>query len=112
MEIGFATRKMKKEMESESALRRAYGKRADALMLRLGLLDSASCLADVPHTPPELRHELTGNRAGTFAVGVSRNFRLILRPDHDPVPLKDDGGIDLDAVTAIIVLGVEDYHGK
>jgi proteic killer suppression protein len=35
---------------------------------------------------------------------------LIFRPAHNPVPKKDDGGIDLAAVTAIEILDVRDYH--
>jgi len=35
---------------------------------------------------------------------------LIFRPNHDPVPITADGGIDLRAVTAIVIVAVEDYH--
>ena len=31
-------------------------------------------------------------------------------PNHEPVPRKDDGGIDLDKLTSIIIIEVVDYH--
>lgn len=36
--------------------------------------------------------------------------RLILAPNDEPIPLKEDGGIDQDRVTAIVILDVVDYH--
>ncbi len=31
---------------------------------------------------------------------------------NEPVPLNDSGRINLNEVTAILIIGVEDYHGK
>jgi len=45
-----------------------------------------------------------------LAVDMDGNNRLIFEPDHDPVPVADGGGIDLQQVTAVKILGVEDYH--
>jgi proteic killer suppression protein len=42
---------------------------------------------------------------------VKHPFRLIFEPYHDPIPIKEDGGIDLEQVTRIRVLSIEDYHG-
>lgn len=112
MRISFATTKLKRSMESEAALKRDYGTRASAIKRRLDVLESAPCLNDVPRTPPDRCHELGNNRSGKFAVDVSGNYRLIFEPGNDPVPLKEDGGIDLRAVNMITILGVEDYHGR
>lgn len=112
MEIDFASRKLKKTMEDDSSIKKIYGKLASALKRRIAILESAACLHDVPVGSPDWCHELKGTRAGTFAVEVSGNYRLIFEPDHDPVPLMDDGGIDLRQVTAVKILEVTDYHGK
>ena len=37
-------------------------------------------------------------------------YLLVFVPNHEPMPQKDDTGIDLSKVTAILVLNVEDYH--
>ena len=60
--------------------------------------------------PPERRHQLTGNRRGQYAVDLFGQYRLIFAPDHDPIPLDQDGGIDIDQVTAIVIIDVLDYH--
>jgi len=36
--------------------------------------------------------------------------RLIFAVHHDPLPRKDDGGIDMQRVTAIMILEIVDYH--
>jgi proteic killer suppression protein len=91
-------------------MQKAYGERAKRLMLRLDFLATAACLADVPSTPPTRRHELSGKRIGEFVVDVTGNWRLVFRPEHDPIPRTADGGIDLNAVTAIEIVSIEDYH--
>lgn len=74
-------------------------------------LRAADTLADISTLPPARCHQLSGDRAGQFAVDVQHPFRLIFEPAHDPVARKDDGGIDLTRVTAVRILEVTDYHG-
>lgn len=74
------------------------------------MLANADTLVMVPHTPPERLHQLVGGRENQFAIDLVHPYRLVFEPDHDPIPLKDDGGIDLTRVTAITVLDVVDYH--
>jgi len=45
-------------------------------------------------------------------VVLTKNWRLIFEVDHDPIPRLDDGGIDLDKVSAIRFIEVVDYHKK
>lgn len=37
-------------------------------------------------------------------------MRLILKPVDEPPPRKPDGGLDLKAIRAVVIVGVEDYH--
>ena len=111
MDLSFKDNKLAKTCNSEKALAKAYGKaNARKIMLRLTLLAAAAALSDVPITPPTRRHELKGDRKGQFAIDVQHPFRIVLEPAHNPVPTKKDGGIDLDAVTAIEIITIEDYH--
>jgi len=110
MELDFATSALRKRMEDERAMSKAYGERAKPLKLRLVLLRQAKCLADVPHTPPPRRHRLTGDREGQYAVDLKQPWRLVLEPANDPLPLLEDGGLDLSAVTKIRIIDVIDYH--
>lgn len=111
MEITFQTKKLHGTFESERNLRKEFvSEIAKAIMRRMAVLKAAPCLEDVSHRPPERRHALAGDRQGQFAVDLKHPYRLIFQPAHDPLPLKDDGGIDLRRVTAIIIIEVEDYH--
>ena len=74
-------------------------------------LSAADTLAVVGKLPAARLHALKGDRKGQYAVDVKHPFRLIFEPTHDPIPTKDDGGVDLEKVTRIRVLTVEDYHG-
>ena len=111
MDISFRTRKLQKVFEKPGELKRSYGVRNEsALKARLIVLYKAANLSRVPTIPPERRHQLKGKRKEQFAVDLVHPHRLIFEPDHEPVPLKNDGGIDLEQVTAITILEVLDYH--
>jgi plasmid maintenance system killer protein len=110
MLVSFKTRKIEKTMADAKAIGRYYGDNAKRLMTRLSVLYQAKCLADVPTGPPDCCHQLAGDFPGHFAVQVSGNDRLVFAPNHEPVPLKEDGGIDLTAITSIVIVAVRDYH--
>ncbi len=110
MKITFARKKLEKTFNSERLLQREYGEQAPRIMSRMAVLRAAPSLADVPVNKPDRRHELTGNRKGTFAVDLNHPYRLVFEPAEIPVPRKDDGGIDLELVISIRIMKLEDYH--
>ena len=111
MEISFRNQRLARIFNSERELRRTYGDRqARAILARVGALANAPALAMIPSTPPQRLHQLAGGRENQFAVDLIHPYRLAFEPDHDPNPLKEDGGIDLMQVTAITILEVVDYH--
>ena len=111
MDIAFRTRKLEKNFNEAAALRKTYGTQmAKAILLRMAVLKAASNLAQVPTTKPDRRHQLGADREGEFAVDLVDPYRLVFEPSHEPLLRKDDGGIDLERVTAIKILDVTDYH--
>lgn len=111
MEVSFKSRRLEKTFTSRGGLKRAYGNRMEKVIgNRINLLLGASDLSEVPTGPPVRRHQLTGTRKGQFAIDLVHPYRLILKPNHEPVPRKDDGGIDLNRITAIKIIDVVDYH--
>ena len=111
MDIAFRTRKLERTFNSADALQKAYGARMTrAIMNRLAVLKAARALALVPTTPPERRHQLRGDRDEQFAVDLVHPRRLVFVPNHEPLPRRDDGGIDTEQVTAITIIAVVDYH--
>lgn len=111
MDIAFRNKTLKKVFNSEKELKKKFGaEKARLIMRRMAVLRASPVLAEVPYTKPERRHELSGKHSGQFAVDLKHPYRLIFKPNHEPLPRKDDGGIDLTQITAIKILGVEDYH--
>ena len=111
MEITFRTRRLERTFGSDRELRRVYGAdMAETIKNRIAVLRRVNSLTDLPATPPTRRHLLTGDRNGQYAIDLVHPYRLILEPSHNPVPRRDDGGIDTNRITAIIVVAVVDYH--
>jgi len=104
-------KKMGKICSNETAMQSELGaQRAKKLKQRLMELMAADSLADISHLPPSRLHELKGNRAGQFSVDLEQPYRLVFIPAHDPIPRNDDGGVDLDKIVEIEVLGIFDAH--
>ena len=111
VDIAFQTRRLERTFNSERELQRVYGNRmARTIESRLAVLEAAGTLSEAGDRPALRLHQLTGGRRGRFAVDLVHPYRLILRPNHSPVPLKGDGGIDTAQVTAITIMEVVDYH--
>lgn len=111
MQIFFRTSRLQKQCARVSVMERSWGSaRAKKIRLRLDALAAAETLEDLRHAPGRL-HELTGNRKGQFAFDLDGPYRLIFEPADEPVPRKDDSGLDWSSIEAVTVLDVEDYHG-
>ena len=110
MDILFRERKFEKQCNQHTALVRAQGgRRAPLIRARLDALRAATCLEDLRNIPGRL-HELKKNRKGQLSLDLDHPYRLILIPNHDPVPSTEDGGMDWGRVTAVKILGIEDTH--
>nr|WP_202944543.1 hypothetical protein [Oscillochloris trichoides] len=102
---------MAAEFSSLKALSRRYGdEQARRILRRLDDLRAADTL-DVLRTLPGRCHELKQDRIGQIAIDVRHPYRLIFVPAHDPIPRREDGGLDWSHVTSVRILAVEDYHG-
>ena len=110
MEIRYANAKLAKPCNSDRKLRGEYGPRmASLIQRRLYELSDAETLS-VMRSLPGRCHELRQNLKGCLAVDLVHPDRLAFRPDHDPLPAKQDGGLCWEEVTKIVVIGIGDYH--
>ncbi len=110
MDIRFDTSRLREECNDFRRLQRRYGQGAAKLVRRrLDDLRAAETLAVMRPVPGDC-HELRGDRKDTLAMKVGGGKRLIFEPAHRPIPRNPDGGLDWAGVTAVTVLGVEDYH--
>jgi len=112
MDFSFANRKLEKELSDERLMKRTYGERARTLQHRIATLENADKLSDVPIGPPDWLEQLKQDRDEQFSVVLGKNWRLVFKVDHDPIPRRTDGGIDREKVTAIHFIEVVDYHGN
>jgi plasmid maintenance system killer protein len=97
------------DIEAQRSIWRCHSRNNQATA---AVLRKAPSLTSVPTGLPERRHRLSGDREGQYAVYLTHPYRLIFEPYHDPIPLRDDGGVDTDRVTSILIIEVVDYHGR
>ena len=110
MEITFTNARLAKLLNSETKLRGKHGPRmASLIQQRLMDLEASENLA-VMKTLPGRCHELRENLKGLLAVDLVHPDRLVFKPDHDPAPQEEDGGLDWEKVTRIEIVGIGDYH--
>lgn len=110
MDIIYHSNKLKKQLTDLKELGKAYGQLARKINQRHEELKAADNLAVMRLFPAACCHELKGNCKGSLAVKVSGNYRLLFQVSHDPIPEKEDGGLDWEAVTAIKIIEIVDYH--
>lgn len=110
MDIVFAEPRLAKVCNDDKASKQSIGAvGAKKLRRRLDDLAAAPTLA-VMRTLPGRCHELKGDLDGHLAMDLDGGRRLVFKPAHDPVPSKEDGGLDWSRVTAVCVTQIGDYH--
>ncbi|MFD6681268.1 type II toxin-antitoxin system RelE/ParE family toxin [Micromonospora parva] len=95
----------------DRSLQRRFGvERAKKIRLRLSQMTAASSIAELRKLPGARCHQLEGDRDEQFSVDLDGPYRLIFEVDVDPTPRRGDGGIDVEAVDAVIVIEIVDTH--
>jgi plasmid maintenance system killer protein len=101
-----------KLFSTEKELRKQFGPRMTrVIQRRLMQLFAAESLEDLRGAPGRL-HELTGDRAGQFAMDLVHPGRLIFIPagDDGSELRKPDGGWNWSRIARVIVIEAADYH--
>ncbi len=113
MDIVFKNSGLKKTFNNHKQLIRKYGqKRASLIAQRMQQLMAMPDLSVAAGLPQLHCHQLKGDRKGELAVDLDHPYRLVFTIAQDPLPTKDDGGLDWSRVHTIQIERVEDYHGK
>lgn len=112
MDISFNSSRLEKDCNDSKRTTKRWGSDCGSrLRRRLDELRAAETL-EIMRTLPQARcHELRGDRKDQLAVDLKHPYRLIFEVANDPLPQKEDGGLDWKNVTAIRILEVTDYHG-
>ena len=111
MLITFKNKKLENEFCNEKTLRRKWRtEQAKLIARRLTELAAAEDLETLRKLPQVRAHELSGDKAGQISLDVKHPYRLLIIPDHEETPRKEDGGLDWQRTTKVRILGVEDIH--
>lgn len=111
MNISFKSKKLKKQLTDPSEIMKTYGAMAKKVNQRMKELKAVENIDDLYKIPAANCHLLKGDLKNMFAVSISGNHRIIFTPNHDPMPLKKDYGINCIEITDItIIKAKEDYH--
>ena len=111
MVIYFKTKRLQKICSNTNeSIKKLGSKMARKLQQRLMELKAASCLADISKVPPPRYHQLSGDRGGQLSVDLEHPYRLLFILANDPIPAKQDGGLDWAKVTEIEIVEIVDTH--
>jgi proteic killer suppression protein len=111
MLIYFRTKKLQKVCSEQRAMQMQLGQAmARKLQQRMAELKAAEALSDISHLPPPRCHALSGDRVGQFSVDLDHPYRLLFIPADEPIPYREDGGVDLERVAEIEIIAIVDTH--
>ncbi|MDR9443270.1 MAG: type II toxin-antitoxin system RelE/ParE family toxin [Schleiferiaceae bacterium] len=110
MNINFATKKLEKLANNDRRMQKELGKvRANLLKRRLAQLADAETLEHVRNLPGNY-HELRNDRKGQWACDLDQPYRLIFKPQEDPIPSNEDGQYVWCRIVGIEVIEIINYH--
>lgn len=111
MDISFESQQDAELYNDTKALARKFGaEQAKRIRKRLDQLFAAERLSVFAGGAFGRCHELKADRKGQLTLDLKHPFRLCFVPANEPIPTKDDGGLDWDKVTAVRIVGVIDPH--
>lgn len=110
MDISFKNNKLRNYANNDkqgikklgALLHKKYKKRLDQLR-------NSKTLEDVRHQPGRF-HELVQNRKGQWACDLSHPYRLIFKPQEEPIPCNTDGRYIWQEILGVEILEIIDYH--
>lgn len=111
MIILFASKDLEETCNDSKKRTRKHGpERAKRLQRRLDELRAAESLEMMRNLPGRC-HEHRGQSPPVLTIDLDGPHRLYFEAANDPVPLKEDGGLDWSKVTIIRITGIGDPHG-
>lgn len=98
----YATRALERLCTDETEMTKKRADVADKLKLRVNAIREAKNFGDLQRIDPLGKwHELNANLAGTWSGRLSRNWRLLVRPEGEGSPEERNEATILD---------LDDYH--
>jgi proteic killer suppression protein len=110
MKLSYKNNKLKKSLTTDKGIAKSYGTKAKKVKLRITQLENADNLEVISKLPVLRLHQHIGKGKGTWSIDIQENWRILFDINQDPIPILEDGGIDLKSITIISIESVEDPH--
>lgn len=110
MELEAEDEELARALSSESRRRRAFGAEVSmGLRRRLGELNAVDRFSDAWETTGLYRDLATSD--GRVRVELTSSSSMVVRPAEQPPPRHSDGRLDLESMSALVILAVDDFAG-
>jgi len=111
MIIVFASQTVEMMCNDAKKRQRKHGaERSKRIQRRIDDLRAAPNLEAMRNLPGRC-HEHKGRRPPVLTLDLDGPYRLYFEAANDPVPLKEDGGLNWELVTCIRIIEINDPHG-
>lgn len=110
MDLSYKSNKLEQSLTIDRNIIKSYGGLSKKIKQRLQQLKAANDLSIIAKIPVLRLHPYKGDRLGEWTIDIQENWRICFEIDQYPIPKSDDGGVNLNMVTAIKILSVEDPH--
>jgi len=110
VKLSYKNNKLEQSLTEDKNIIKSYGALAKKIKLRIEQIKAADDLSIVAKIPVLRLHPYKGDRLGEWSIDIQENWRICFEIDQDPIPTLDDGGVNLNKVTTIKILSVEDPH--
>lgn len=112
MKITFGTKELEKLANDYRYCQKELGPvRAKLFNKRLQDLLFAATLEDVRNLPGRY-HELVEDRKGQWGCDLDQPYRLIFKPNENPIPTNNDGQYVWNQILSVVIVEITNYHGK
>ena len=109
MDVEFKNSHIKELCENSRSAKQELGEAcAKKLRSRIADIQAAASVHDLIAGKP---HPLTGKKDSMkYSIRLDKGMRLLIEPDQNPMPSRDDGGIDWTRVTKVKITYIGNYH--
>ncbi len=110
MKITFKNNRLQKTLTDDKELIKTYNVLAKKIKERRVDLELVDNLDVISKMPAWRLHPYGGGRKGEWSIDIFKNWRIIFEIDQEPIPILEDGGVNLSEVKAIKIVSIEDPH--
>lgn len=110
MNLNYKNKKLEQSLTEDKNIIKNYGGLSKKIKQRIEQLKASDDLSIIAKIPVLRLHPYKGDRLGEWSIDIQENWRICFEIDQDPIPTLEDGGVNLNMVSAIKILSIVDPH--